>query len=266
MQRKYSTADHTFSVCAYKESPYLEECLLSLMNQSVKSKVIVCTSTPNDSIKRLAEKYNLELFVNGAEPGIASDWNYAYSMGRTKLVTICHQDDVYHEDYLECVLHCLNKARRPLIAFTDYSEIRGDTIVKSNKNLLIKRGLLIMVRLFKSWMFAKRLSLAFGDPICCPSVTFVKPALQEPIFHEGFRSDLDWDAWERISRMKGAFVYCARKVISHRIHEDSETSNVLSENKRTQEDYIMFQRFWGRRIAGMLTKIYSSSEKSNEIK
>lgn len=25
--------NHTFAICAYKESPYLEECIQSLMNQ-----------------------------------------------------------------------------------------------------------------------------------------------------------------------------------------------------------------------------------------
>ena len=47
---------HTFAVCAYKESPYLENCLKSLKNQTVKSSIIMTTSTPNVFIKSLAEK------------------------------------------------------------------------------------------------------------------------------------------------------------------------------------------------------------------
>ena len=39
---------HTFAVCAYKESPYLEECIQSVQNQTVQSKVIMTTSTPNE--------------------------------------------------------------------------------------------------------------------------------------------------------------------------------------------------------------------------
>ena len=34
---------HTFAVCAYKDSPYLEECLRSVTSQTVKSEVICCT-------------------------------------------------------------------------------------------------------------------------------------------------------------------------------------------------------------------------------
>ena len=48
---------HTFVICAYKESEYLEECIKSIKNQSIKSKVIITTSTDNLFIRELAEKY-----------------------------------------------------------------------------------------------------------------------------------------------------------------------------------------------------------------
>ena len=51
---------HTFVVCAYKESEYLEECITSLLAQTVKSKIIVVTSTPNDYIQNLVKKYKLK--------------------------------------------------------------------------------------------------------------------------------------------------------------------------------------------------------------
>ena len=39
--------EHIFAICAYKESPYLEECILSLEKQTRKSSIIMVTSTPN---------------------------------------------------------------------------------------------------------------------------------------------------------------------------------------------------------------------------
>lgn len=41
----FSPADHTFAVCAYRESPYLDECVESLLAQTVRTNVIVATST-----------------------------------------------------------------------------------------------------------------------------------------------------------------------------------------------------------------------------
>ena len=42
--------EHIFAICAYKESPYLEECILSLEKQTRKSSIIMVTSTPNKYI------------------------------------------------------------------------------------------------------------------------------------------------------------------------------------------------------------------------
>ena len=51
--------NHTFVICAYKESQYLEECIKSVLNQNVKSNVIISTSTPNEYINNLAKKYDI---------------------------------------------------------------------------------------------------------------------------------------------------------------------------------------------------------------
>ena len=51
---RYNT-DHTFAVCAYKESPYLDECVRSLVEQTVKTNIAVYTSTPNDYIRGVAD-------------------------------------------------------------------------------------------------------------------------------------------------------------------------------------------------------------------
>lgn len=66
---------HTFVVCAYKESPYLENCLKSLKNQTVKSSIIMTTSTPNVFIKSLAEKYEVPLWIREGKSDIRDDWN-----------------------------------------------------------------------------------------------------------------------------------------------------------------------------------------------
>ena len=50
MKKKYhefTEDDHTFVICAYKESAFLEECIESLEKQNKKSKILLATSTPN---------------------------------------------------------------------------------------------------------------------------------------------------------------------------------------------------------------------------
>ena len=96
--------NHTFAICAYKESQYLEECIKSTLNQTIKTNIIICTSTPNDFIKNLAKKYNIDLFINTSKTGIGPDWNFAVSKAKTNLVTVTHQDDTYNENYVEEIL------------------------------------------------------------------------------------------------------------------------------------------------------------------
>ena len=79
---------HTYVICAYKESPFLEECIRSLKAQTVQSEIIMATSTPNDYIRSLADEYEIPLFVNSGPGGITQDWNFGYAQTNTPYVTI----------------------------------------------------------------------------------------------------------------------------------------------------------------------------------
>ena len=92
---KYTGKDHTYVICAYRESDYLEECICSLMKQKVKSNIIMVTSTFNEFLHKLSHKYNIPLFVNLGEAGISGDWNFGLSKVKTPIATIAHQDDIY---------------------------------------------------------------------------------------------------------------------------------------------------------------------------
>lgn len=259
---------HTFVVCAYKESEYLEECITSLLAQTVKSKIIVVTSTPNDYIQNLVKKYKLEYYVNKGESGIVQDWNFGYSKAETPYITIAHQDDVYEAGYVEQILNKLERSKHPLIAFCDYGEIRNGVKTTDVKMLKIKKWMLMPLRnrLFQKSIWVRRRILSLGDPICCPSVTFARDNVPNPVFLVRFRAAEDWQAWERLSRLKGEFLYISRPLMYHRIHEESETSIIIGENVRTQEDYEMYCMFWPKPIAKLLVRFYAISQKSNNVK
>ena len=267
---KYSNTQHTFAVCAYKESPYLAECLESLMKQKTRSRVIICTATPNDHISEIAERYQVPLMINTGPHGIAEDWNFAYKCADSPLITLAHQDDVYEPQYLTKVLDRLNIASDPLIAFTGYYEMRNGEKVSAdnNKNLKIKRIALspLKIRSFENSIWVRRRILSVCDPICCPAVTFVKDALPETVFTSGFQADLDWQAWEKLSRLKGSFVYIPEDLMAHRIHTGSATTEVIGDNDgRSQEDLEMYRLFWPEPVAKLLNHFYSAGQKSNQL-
>lgn len=96
-------------------------------------------------------------------------------------------------------------------------------------------------------------------------MTYVVHNLPKPVFTEYFRSNADWEAWERISREKGSFVYLKQPLMTHRIHEGSETSQVIGETGRGQEDYALFLKFWPKSMAKLLEHFYTAGEKSNQL-
>lgn len=262
-----SSKKHTFAICAYKESPYLEECIQSLLNQTVKSEIYLATSTPCDYIKDMCAKYGIPMYVNEGEAGITQDWNFAYSKCTTPIVTIAHQDDVYFKNYTESILSMSENVERPLIYFSDYGELRNGNIEYNIKNLKIKRIMLFPLKgkLFRNNIFVRRRILSLGDPICCPAVAFFRENLPDVVFNNHFRTNEDWEAWEMISKLKGAFLYSKEPRMAHRIHEDSETSATIRETGRSAEDLEMYRKFWPEWIAKVLVGFYKNSEKSNDL-
>lgn len=265
--KPYDKKSHTFAVCAYGESIYLEECITSLLAQTQRSRILIATSTPNSHITALAEKYDLPIYVNTGEKGLAGDWNFAYRCAETPLVTLAHQDDRYYENYAEDVLAVLNDCQHPLIAFTDYNELRDGQTIRTNRLLKIKRLMLLPMKLHAFWKsrFVRRRILSFGSAISCPTVTLVKENLPDFAFQNNMKSNIDWQAWEEISRRKGEFAYVSTPCMEHRIHQESTTSGLLEVNGRREEDLMIFRKFWPEWIAKIIEYFYQNSEKSNEL-
>lgn len=267
---RYTAKDHIFALCAYGESDYLEDCIASLEHQTVPSRIIICTATPSAFLDEIAHRHGLEVFVNRGPHGIAEDWNFAYARADADVVTLAHQDDVYDPDYVASVLDRLNRAKHPMICFTDYYELRNGKKVfaDGNRNLRIKELALIPLRgrAFENSRWMRRRILSVCDPICCPAVTYVKPNLPEVLFESHFKSDLDWQAWEKLSRLRGGFCYVHKPLMGHRIHEASTTTQVIGDNNgRSSEDLEMYMKFWPRPIARWLNSKYTAGQGANKM-
>lgn len=255
--------DHTFVVCAYKKSRYLEECINSLINQEKKSKIIIATSTPNDFIKKISEKYEIP-FYSHSQGGIGNDWNYGLSLVETEYATIAHQDDLYCTKFSAICIEQMQNEREAIISFTNYQEIKNEVIISSCKNIKIKEMLLAPLKWFPNSRFVRTRVLSFGSPICCPAVTYNMRKLKEFKFSSEMTVSLDWEAWYRLSQLHGSFCYIPMVLMYHRIHGESETTNAISDNKRTEEDWLMFNKFWPKWIAKVLMKFYINSQESNK--
>lgn len=137
---EYQNTDHTFAVCAYKESPYLESCIKSLVNQKVKSNIIVCTSTPCEFIENMAKKYDLPYYVREGKSDICDDWNFSVACTKTNYVTVAHQDDVYNEHYVEEFLKHIPDEKMSIF-IADYLPLKGGKVGKRDINSKLRKFL-----------------------------------------------------------------------------------------------------------------------------
>ena len=253
---------HTFAVLCYGESPYLSDCVRSLLAQSVKSRIFLSTATPNPYIWRVAEEFGLPVLVNPDPPSIATDWQFAAEQCQTPYYTLAHQDDLYYPRYTEKLLPLM---ARSIIAFTDYEELVDRGTRRNTPMLNIKRLLLwpfLFARSLKR-AFGKRMILRFGSAICCPSVMYNKSRVSGFRFNPAFSVDLDWDAWLTLSDRNGAFSYYPKVLMAHRIHADSETTRQIESNGRHAEDKLLMERLWPKPVAAVLARLYKTSTDSN---
>lgn len=263
----FNRNDHSFVICAYKENPHLEMTIQSLLNQTIKSKVFISTSTPNDHIKGLCEKYGLELFVNPSPKNAGADWNWAYDHAPTPLVTIAHQDDYYEPDFLEKTLKYIGNKHNFILAFTDYYEIRNDKKIYTNKILKVKRMMLAPLKKDKNQTskFIRRRILSIGCPICCPAATYNKVVAGKSIFDTHYINSCDYKTWCDLAELNGEFIYIDKPLLGHRIYAESATSKNLGENIRKKEDLEIMSLYWPKFIANGINSVYALSEKSNKL-
>lgn len=254
--------NHTWVICAYGESEFLEACILSLRAQTIRSKIICYSSTPLDSIRQLCQTYEIPFYTKEGG-GIGKDWNNALSFVDSQYATIAHQDDYYEPTYLEAVLQKIEQSKDVLIAYTDYFEEKNGVKILANKNLKIKTFMLKVLNIMPASHFWRNRVLALGNPISCPAVTYNLARIKEFRFDEKMRVSLDWYAWYKISGYKGRFAFISEKLMCHRIHEESETTKTISDNTRTKEDLYMYQLFWPKWIAKLINHAYIKSQDSN---
>lgn len=261
------TFRHAFVIPAYGDSPFLPACLDSIAAQTRGgSDVRVTTSTPSDYLRDVAARFRVPLIVNPRRANIGCDWNFALDASDAGALTIAHQDDVYRADYLERMAEAIAGTPDASIAFSDYVESSESGPRPLHVNIRVKRfltrrafGRAAAIRDAAS----KRRLLEWGNPLCCPSVVLNRAAVPGFRFTEDLQSNLDWEAWRELAGRPGAFVYVREPLVNRRIHTQSETSALIADKRRLDEDRAMFERFWPAPIAALIMAVYRASYLAN---
>lgn len=254
------TAEHSFVVPAYGQSPYLRECLDSLRAQTRPSPILISTSTPWSGLADLADEYGARLAMHSPNAGIGRDWNAGLANANSTWVTLAHQDDRYLPTFTERTLAAAAQHSDTVLVMTGYGELLGGVVRRGSAMLAVKRLLLELGFLGRNHVASrsgKRRLLRFGCPVPCPSVTL--RAMPDFRFREDLKVNLDWEAWLRMADRPGAFARVRECAMLHRIHATSETSEGVRAGVRAREDLMMFQSMWPTPVARLLVRAYALS-------
>ena len=271
---------HAFVICAFGKSPYLENCIRSLLRQTAPSEIYIATSTPSEHIRRLARKYGLPLWVRQGESGIREDWLFAWREGgkRKRLITIAHQDDCYCRDYAKTVLAMYERYPDMTLFCSDYVTLKtresrmadgtyypvqtricaGD-LVRLVKKLL---RLPIRFRFYANRTWVKKSALIFGNSICCPSCTYNYSLIGDHMFDSGYSFALDWENLLSLAERSGRFVCVEEPLIACRVHSGAATKKCIEDHRREADEASMFRRLWPDWMASLLMRFYKQSYKA----
>jgi len=253
-------AAHAFVVPAYGRPPWLAQCLESLQQQTVRSPILIATSTPNDHLARTAAQFGVPLRINPLAAGIGADWNFALSVADARWVTLAHQDDWYAPIYTERCLMAAGESPSPLLVFSSALDQRGD--VTDARHARVKRLLCEIAFLGQRAIGSsrrKRLLLSFGDPIPCPTVMLHRSSLPDFAFPAGFDAALDWAAWLDLARRSGEFVFVREPLVHRRMHPASATHVHLA--ARAREDARILRTLWPAPVAALVGAFYAAGRR-----
>jgi len=258
---------HVFVISAYGDSPYLEECVRSLRAQTEPSAVLLCTSTPSEFLKDMAEKYELSYHVREGQSGLKADWNFCIEMAvrqGAQLVTIAHQDDVYLPDFAKEVKNAAGPDTSLIFTAAENIDACGNPI--PGKAEKVKRILRLPLRIgLGRFAFGRRLSIAYGNSVPCPACTYNTAFFripQESIFSANDRFTIDWRALLELSKKPGSFIYIPKPLVRIRLHAGAETVKTMQESIRQKEELEMFRAFHPEPVAKLLMHFYSGAADS----
>lgn len=256
--------EHTWVITAHGKSAYLEECIQSIKNQTVPSKIIMSTATDNDLIRSLSEKYEIPVYVKGEPDEVRDNWNFAYNLAQGNWVTLAHQDDLYEPAYVAELQKTVEGQDDASIFFTDYQPFGNDS-----KQAIANRDIQTWIKypLTNRWIarrkWARCLVLAVGNSICCPTVSFHKTLLGTDLFKthpsKDIHENLDWEMWITLAKRNHAFAYNPAKLVHYRLHNAQASSQYMKSQQRSAEDYECFRLLWPDWIARILVRIYAKA-------
>lgn len=126
----------TIAIPVFERKEFFQEALYSVLNQSVKCKVIVidnCSS--HNYFEKVCKEKGVTFYRNETNIGVAANFAKAYELSETKYVMILQDDDILSSVYVETFVKVVNQYPDIDVFYTDFV-MRKDQYEFPHKHIL----------------------------------------------------------------------------------------------------------------------------------
>jgi glycosyltransferase involved in cell wall biosynthesis len=217
------------------------ECALSQTRRA--DEVVLIDDASTDATRRIVEsepfKGRIRYLYNAVPSGFADAWNRAAGHATGDFVTLLHQDDLLHPEYLAVVEQALGRFPGVKHVYSACDYIDADGIVVRSPAYSGAEPVLYSGKEYAHNYFTGVLR---NDHIHrCPGVT----TSRELLLRCGYRKEAGHIADDDFFLRVGAFtdvVGIARPLASFRIHDESVTGKLPLLSLRLAQDYVFQSR------------------------
>ena len=126
----------------YNESEFLEETIISLLNQSYKDiEIVAIDNNSSDGSFKILQKYSkkdkrLRIYKNKSNIGQSANFNLVFEKSEGEYFSWIGAHDKYEKDYVEKLLNKFKKNQNISVAFSNVSNIDKDgNYINQEKNI-----------------------------------------------------------------------------------------------------------------------------------
>jgi len=183
----------TIAIPVYERTEFFHEALSSSINQTVKCKIIVIDNASShnyfkDYITKLGNP-DIKYYRNNENIGMVGNWNRCIQLCESSYISILHDDDVLHPQFIEFAVSKMGKNCEVLSVKYIIGENVSESFLSSD-----------LLRFSEPYKYITPKDFILGNFIAFPGVIFPKKlALMLGGFNDYYFPCSDYDFWIRLS-------------------------------------------------------------------
>ncbi len=227
-------------VITYNQQEYIEECILSIINQNYENIEIIISddcSTDNTSkiLYKLKKKYDDKIILNFSKinRGITANSNSALNMCKGEYICFTGGDDIFFKSKIQEQIKWIEQSPQRVLCGHDAE------LIDDKSNLLEKK--FSNMKPIKEGRGPSKI-IRYGPPYPSSTILFRKSAIPSYGFDKYIKFSSDWKLMIDLVNNNKIFGYVDGVFLKYRIHETNVTK--IYRFTIIFEQFIIFFRYF----------------------